>query len=257
MFVYLIQNTVNGKCYVGQTVQKLQRYFDYNVRCALRGSEEKPALYAAIRKYGKDAFTIRIISTFAEKAEMDKAERAYIVFFGTRSRKLGYNLTDGGDGTIGAERTAEWKANISKGNTGKKFSEERKQAMSLARKGTVLTAETKAKIGQALKGRKASPLCIEKLIARNKARRIHPEIKPIPQVRGSWSKGKPCTWADKISAAQKGRVLSAERRAALSASQRGKKKPERSPEHRAKISANKKLWWANKKQQQEELNGAA
>lgn len=194
MYVYLIQNVVNGKCYVGQTVQKLKRYFDYNVRCALNGRDYKPALYAAIRKYGKESFTIRAISTCAEKDEMDKAEKAYIVFFGTRSRKLGYNLTDGGDGTVGAERTDEWKANISKGLVGKTWSAERKAASSAARKGKVLTEEHKIKIGQGVKGQKKPPQWIEKLKARNAARKGE---KKSLEFKARVSEGLKLRWAKK------------------------------------------------------------
>lgn len=65
--------------------------------------------------------------------------------------------------------------------------------------------------------------------------------------------GRVCTWADKISAAQKGRPLTPEHIAALKVGQRGCKKSERSLEHRQKISDNKKLWWAKRKE--EVMNG--
>lgn len=62
-------------------------------------------------------------------------------------------------------------------------------------------------------------------------------------------KGRKIDWADKISAAQKGRALKPEHRAKLSASQRGRPKSPRSPEHCNKISENKKKWWADRKKE--------
>ena len=171
MQVYLIQNTVNGKCYVGQTIRDLVKYFAYNLRCALQGKTCKPYLYAAIRKHGVDNFTIRSIHQCESKDELDKAEITYIKFFGSRDSRLGYNLTDGGDGTIGAIRTEEWKQNISKGNMGKVWDTARRVAHSLRQRGKTLTKEHKEKIGLGVKGTKKPEQWLEKLKARNKSRK--------------------------------------------------------------------------------------
>lgn len=157
MQIYAIQNSVNGKVYIGQTVRDLLSYWAYNLKCALRGKNYKPALYAAIRKYGGNSFTIHPIHQASDKKELDNAERAYIKFFGTRDRKLGYNLTDGGDGTVGAVRTEDWKRNISLGNMGKTWDDERKKRASTSRKGRVLTEEHKRKISEGGKGTTKPP----------------------------------------------------------------------------------------------------
>jgi group I intron endonuclease len=178
MHVYLIQNKANGKVYVGQTVQNLDHYWSYNKRCAMNGKNYKPALYAAIRKYGPENFDIRSIHVATSKEELDNAETAFIKFFGTRKQSLGYNLTDGGDGTVGAERTEAWKRNISLGNMGKTWSYDRKLAASVQRKGKVLTEEHKAAIGAGVQGTKKPQQWVEKLIARNKDRKGTPHRTP-------------------------------------------------------------------------------
>jgi uncharacterized protein YraI len=106
-----------------------------------------------------------------DKAEMDRAEKAYIKLFGTRDPALGYNLTDGGDGTVGAIRTEEWKKNISKGNMGKIWDEARRIAHSIRQKGNTLSEEHKEKIGLGVKGTKKPEQWLEKLVARNKSRK--------------------------------------------------------------------------------------
>ena len=108
MHVYLIQNKVNGKCYVGQHVgDDLDWYFQENIKSSLRGNTGKRLLYRAIRKYSPENFDIRSISTFDTKEELDRYEIAYIKFFGTRNPELGYNLTDGGEGVLGFKMSDE------------------------------------------------------------------------------------------------------------------------------------------------------
>lgn len=171
MYIYAIQNKINSKIYFGQTIQDLDHYWKYNVRCALNGKDYKPALYAAIRKYGPDCFEFIHIGTVDSKCDLDNWERICILIYGTKDKKLGYNLTDGGDGTVGAERTEEWKANISIGNTGKTWGEDRKLAASRQRKGKVLSDEHRARIGAGVKGTKKPEQWVEKLKARNAARK--------------------------------------------------------------------------------------
>lgn len=170
MYVYLITNTVNGKMYVGQTIQDVQRYWEYNKRCAESGKNHKPALYAAIRKYGRDSFRIHVLCSASSKAEMDSLEKLAILSFGTKTKDHGYNLTDGGDGTVGAERTEEWKRNISKGNTGKTWDDDRRLRSSISRRGKVLSEAHKCRIGDGVRGKAKPKEWVEKLIARNTAR---------------------------------------------------------------------------------------
>ena len=128
MHVYLIQNVVNGKCYVGQTTQPLNSYFSKTLYKGLSGETGKPYLYNAIRKYGKNAFTIRILYTATTREELDIVEKSYIKLFGTQNRELGYNVMAGGtNGQIHAEETKQKLRDI---NLGKKASAETRLKMS-------------------------------------------------------------------------------------------------------------------------------
>jgi group I intron endonuclease len=149
MQVYAINNIANGKIYVGQTIRDLDAYLRSDVTRALkRTKDRKPYLYAAIRKYGPKNFTIRCIHKCADKAEMDRAEKAYIKLFGTQDPELGYNLADGGGGSFGYTRviTSEHREKIRLAGIGRKHSEDTKARMRAAAVGKPKSEEHKAKL---------------------------------------------------------------------------------------------------------------
>ena len=142
MQVYAINNIANGKVYVGQhSGEDLLAYLKHNIRAALRKAGNKLFLYRAIRKYGAENFTIRCIHKCADKAEMDRAEKAYIKLFGTQDPELGYNITAGGGGQLGVRRP---------------HTEEEKIKIGLAHKGKITSEETKAKLSKVQKGKTLS-----------------------------------------------------------------------------------------------------
>ena len=105
MQIYLVTNEVNGKQYVGQTVQTLKK------RWSSHGSDAKRrrgphALVHAILKYGKENFSIRTVKVCSTRKELNSLEKSYIVKLKTKAPS-GYNITDGGDGTLGVPQTLE------------------------------------------------------------------------------------------------------------------------------------------------------
>jgi len=91
--VYLVWNLVNGKKYVGQTVQPLEKRFNEHANC------KKTLIGKAICKYGKKNFRYGIIKSCASKEEMDEWEKFFIATLKTKAPD-GYNCTDGGEGGI-------------------------------------------------------------------------------------------------------------------------------------------------------------
>jgi group I intron endonuclease len=96
MLVYLVTNKVNGKKYVGQTIQSLAKRWSGHLSTAKRGRGLH--LYDAIRKYGKEAFEIAVLATVDNQVDLDEAERKYIATYQSNQPELGYNLADGGRG---------------------------------------------------------------------------------------------------------------------------------------------------------------
>jgi len=94
--VYLITNTVNGKKYVGQTIAPLQQRWRQHVHKARNGS--RLAIHCAIRKYGRDKFTIICLEVVdGSRDDLIAAEIHHIASQGALA-PFGYNLSEGGEG---------------------------------------------------------------------------------------------------------------------------------------------------------------
>ena len=151
MFIYKITNNVNGKIYVGQTIQTIEaRWAKHKSDAKIK--KNKTRLYYAIVKYGSDAFKIEVIEDNISDIEiLNERERYHIENLHSNDRKIGYNLTDGGDG--GYIRSEETKEKLRQANLGKKASDETKQKLSESHigintwsKGKILSDETKIKL---------------------------------------------------------------------------------------------------------------
>lgn len=122
MIIYLVKNTVNGKCYVGQTRYTLQErwanHCSKNSGCT--------ALKNAICKYGKDAFQLTVIDTATDENELDEKERYWIEKLNTLAPN-GYNLKTGGERV---RFTEEVRNKLRKANLGKSHSAESRKAVS-------------------------------------------------------------------------------------------------------------------------------
>ena len=94
-YIYKITCLVNNKIYIGQTQKTIQTRFKRHINDALSG-RLNTKLANAIRKYGKDNFSICEIDTADTKNELDQKEIKYIKKYNSISN--GYNQTIGGDG---------------------------------------------------------------------------------------------------------------------------------------------------------------
>lgn len=99
--IYCITNTLNGKRYVGQSIDIEIRWKHHRVDCLNpNASSYKTYFYQALRKYGADNFSFGVIEECAED-ELDDREIYWIQTLKSNNRELGYNTTDGGDGVRG------------------------------------------------------------------------------------------------------------------------------------------------------------
>ena len=77
MYVYKITNLQNNKIYIGQTIYSIEKRFHRHIQDAL--SERLDThLARAIRKYGKESFTIEIIDTASTREELTAKESYWI-----------------------------------------------------------------------------------------------------------------------------------------------------------------------------------
>lgn len=133
---YLIENSINGKLYVGKTNNILNRWKNHQL-IANGGKGKYPKhfqyLHAAIAKHGSNNFYISILEENILEHEAFASEQKHIA----NLRKDGYhlyNLTEGGEGTSGHKASKATKDRISLAQTGRKLSNATKQKMSEAKK---------------------------------------------------------------------------------------------------------------------------
>jgi hypothetical protein len=115
-YIYKATNLLDGMSYVGQSVEPFTRISNH-----FRGYDND-YFHNALKLYGKENFEWQIIMSGPESSISD-VEIGCIVLEGTKS-PLGYNLTDGGEGTHGRICSEETRQKISISNLGKKMSEE-------------------------------------------------------------------------------------------------------------------------------------
>ena len=150
MYIYKITNKLNGNIYIGLKTTSVEESLEYY------GSGK--LIQIAIKKYGKKNFTKEILErNITDFDILCEREKHYIALYDSKNN--GYNMTDGGLGSLGYTQTEEHRANMSKSlsKPRKPLSEETKKKLSEAakkRKGRPVSEETRRKLSEALKGNK-------------------------------------------------------------------------------------------------------
>lgn len=128
--VYKITNKVNNKIYIGITSKGLSARWKEHLYNAEHGCPFK--LHNAIRKYGKENFSIELIDFCNSWEELEEKEKQYISEYNTLSDEFGYNMTEGGDGTIGRYVTEETREKIRQKAIGREINEKTRAKLSEA-----------------------------------------------------------------------------------------------------------------------------
>lgn len=161
--VYVIENVVNHKRYVGLTTKHVHVRFEQHIK-ASRKPKCKYAIQRAIQKYGASNFSISILETCNSISTLRESEKRWIAMLNTHIKNgNGYNMTSGGDGVLGYIFTDDHRNKMRIAHTGKIFSESHKQNIRYSKLGTKnpmygkhLSSEHKQKIIQKLIGRHVS-----------------------------------------------------------------------------------------------------
>lgn len=92
--IYKITNLINGKCYIGQSVQPDKRYWQH---CnSAKNHKDNYPIHNAINKYGEDNFSFEILEW---TEDYDNRERELIQYYNSLSPN-GYNVAEGGASLI-------------------------------------------------------------------------------------------------------------------------------------------------------------
>lgn len=144
MFIaYLIENTVNGKVYIGVTVRSLHKRWQQHVWQS-KGQKKQHKMARAIRKYGAEAFVVTHIASSWSAAALREMEIILIAQFD--SFRNGYNGTLGGDGGTGHRHTDDVRRRQSLAKIGYQHTAEARKKMSVTRKGTKHSAQTRERM---------------------------------------------------------------------------------------------------------------
>lgn len=120
--VYMHENRVNGKKYIGITSQKPTKRWKNG-----GGYQSNPRFYNAIQKYGWDAFRHDILFTDLAQDEAEQLEVELIAKYGTQDPAKGYNLAGGGGGCVGYKLTDEQRKKQSAALRGRTLTKEHRQ----------------------------------------------------------------------------------------------------------------------------------
>lgn len=115
-FIYKITNNVNGKVYIGQTIQTIKERFYQHCATKCSDSVLNMAIHRAIKKYGKSNFTMEVIEE-VDKDSLNDREKFWIEYY--NSYNNGYNSTRGGQDSSTHCKELDTESIIKEYNSGK------------------------------------------------------------------------------------------------------------------------------------------
>lgn len=158
--IYKIRNLLNGKVYIGQSVDLYKRLKEHKYNFY---KKKLHPLYNAINKYGIENFEFNVIEHVKDITKLDEKEQYWIAYYKSNSRDFGYNLRLDCRTNRGCKHTEEHKLKIS--NKLKAFYSDliKRERLINLRKGKINSIIHRERMSEAQKGRKLSKeRCIQR-----------------------------------------------------------------------------------------------
>lgn len=151
--IYIYENQINGKVYVGQAVDLERRFYEHSYHL-VRNTDKATALQRAVNKYGFENFK-NFILCLCDVSELNGKEVEFIVKYKSNDKRYGYNLSAGGNsGMLGYKHSAETRKKVSEGKKGWIMGEAQRRFISLLHTGKKITDETRRRMSMAQAGEK-------------------------------------------------------------------------------------------------------
>lgn len=202
--IYKIRNCINGKVYVGQSINIKDRFSKH--KYAAKKNLSYP-LYNAIKKYGKENFEFVLIEEIENVSGLDLRELYWINYYKSTDRNYGYNIRTDCRTNKGKKHSDDTKRKISKASKkmwenpeirdylskcrkGRKCSEKERINISKRMLGHSVSEKTKKKISEKAIIRNANPLFKEKCSD------IQKKVWSLPENKKIRSDAAKVRWAD-------------------------------------------------------------
>lgn len=152
--IYTIARIDGTRSYIGSAVNFASRWRVH--RCRLKkGNHHSPQLQAAWNKHGAAAFEFAVVEKVTDKSQLIEREQVWLDRF-----RPHYNTCRVAGSVAGHTVSAEARARLSKAHRGRKngpLSEETKAKISAANSGKPLSIEHREKLSAAKLGKKRGP----------------------------------------------------------------------------------------------------
>jgi hypothetical protein len=99
--IYKATNIFNGKVYIGQTIQELEKRKRQHIKDSIN---PKYHFHRAIKKYGEESFLWEVLHYSTDSRELNNLEIEEIKKHSSYGRESGYNMTIGGDSCVSYSR---------------------------------------------------------------------------------------------------------------------------------------------------------
>lgn len=119
-FIYKITNKINGKSYIGQTIQDVKERFYQHCATKCNQAVLNMVIHKTINKYGKSNFTIEVIEE-VESTNLNDRERYWIRYYDTYNNR--YNSTEGGQDGIKLFKNLDTESIVKEYKSGKSLRE--------------------------------------------------------------------------------------------------------------------------------------
>ena len=193
--IYVIRNILSGRVYVGSAINLKLRWRLHRLWLG-RGQHHSRRLQGSWSRHGEASFQFEVLEPVADRRLLLSREQVWIDHFQAFLPAHGYNMLAKAGSPLGHVKSAATRAKIGRSHKGRKHTDEARANMILGQrareplsqeikdriavkissmfKGCKLSAEHKAKIGAAHKGRPKSQEQIAKMketMRANKAKR--------------------------------------------------------------------------------------